>query len=259
MAWFGTVRLVDYAPDSRIARHAHKDASLSLIVSGRYREHIQGRADEHEPGHMLYCPADEEHAQSFAAEGVLQAQISLSEACLDFLGEDIDLAAASFRAEGGLVALGRRMAIEARRDDRFTALALEALALEAVAVFARTSTTRRGSPRWLADVHDYVRARAAEPFTVEDIARAVGRRVEEIAPAVRDGYGLSLAGLARRCRLENAARMLAADEAAINAIALDCGFSDQAHLTRAFKSAYGLTPGAFRRTKALPVLRSKRP
>lgn len=259
MAWFSTVRLVDYAPNSRIARHAHRDASLSLIVGGRYREQIQGRVDEHEPGHILYCPADEEHAQAFAAAGALQAQISLSAECLDVLGEDIDLAAASFRAGGDFTVLGRRMAIEARRDDRFTALALEALALEAVTVFARTSTGRRGAPKWLADVHDYVRVRAAEPFTIDDVARAVGCRVEEITPAVRDRYGLSLAGLARRCRLENAARMLAADEAAINAVALDCGFSDQAHLTRAFKAAYGVTPGAFRRAKAAPAVRSKRP
>ena len=32
----------------------------------------------------------------------------------------------------------------------------------------------------------------------------------------------------------------------IAGIALACGFSSQSHLTRAFKSATGLTPGAYR-------------
>ncbi len=259
MAWFSVVKLVDYQPHSRIDRHAHKQASLSLIVGGRYHEHIQGRGSNHEAGHMLYCPAHEEHAQAFADAGARQAQITPTADCLDFLGEAFDLSAASFRAGEHFSILGRRMAAELHRDDRFSALALEALALEAVTMFARSTVAQDQAPRWLAAVHDFVRTHSRRAFTIDDVARAVGCRPEDIEPAVRTHYRLSLAGLARHCRLEDAARMLAADEAGISAIALDCGFCDQAHLTRTFKAAYGLTPGAFRRTKALPSLRSIRP
>lgn len=69
MAWFGAVRLVDYEPDRRIKPHAHREASLSLIVGGRYSEQIRGRDEVHETGHMLYCPANKEHAQAFAPHG----------------------------------------------------------------------------------------------------------------------------------------------------------------------------------------------
>ncbi|MFP3648907.1 AraC family transcriptional regulator [Paraburkholderia sp. SIMBA_054] len=35
-------------------------------------------------------------------------------------------------------------------------------------------------------------------------------------------------------------------------IAGDCGFTDQAHLTRRFRQAYGLTPARHRRGASMP-------
>jgi AraC family transcriptional regulator len=258
MAWFSTIRLVDYEPNSRIGRHAHGEASLSLIVDGGYHEHIQGRGATHAPGHMLYCPAHEEHAQSFAASGARQAQVTPTAECMDFLGDALDRSAAAFRAGTNFSILARRMAAELRRNDPVTSLALEALALEAVTTFARSARIEEGAPPWLTRVDEFIRVHARRAFTIHEVARAAGCRVEDIGPAVRTKYGLTLGGLVRRRRLEDAARLLASDEVAINAVALDCGFCDQAHLTRAFKSAYGVTPGAFRRMRSLPASRSKR-
>lgn len=48
-------------------------------------------------------------------------------------------------------------------------------------------------------------------------------------------------------RLERAQRLLATTTLPIKCIAADCGFSDQAHLTRMFSAAFGQTPAVFRR------------
>lgn len=258
MGWFGAVRLVGYEPNSRIEPHAHPEASFSLIVGGRYSERIHGQDAAHEAGHMLYCPANEEHAQAFASDGALQAQITPTADCLTYLQDTISLSTASFSAGHQFSSLGRRMAIELRRKDAFCALALEGLALEAVTAFGRTSVGHFRPPRWLGAVEDYVRAHALSGFTVQDVANAVGCSPEQIGPAIRTAFGLSLAGLARRRRIEEAAGMLAADGASISDVAAVCGFSDQAHLTRVFKSVYGLPPGAFRRLKSGPAKRSIR-
>ncbi|MNE24980.1 HTH-type transcriptional regulator ChbR [compost metagenome] len=258
MAWFGSVRLVDYGPNTRIEPHVHPTASLSLIVDGRYSERIQGRQADHEAGHMLYCPAHEAHAQTFAPVGALQAQLTPTAACLDFLEDALDLSAAAFSANPNFSRLGRRMAAELQAQDPLSDLALEGLALEALTQFARMSGAQIRTPRWLPKVCEFVRVNAARPFSVSEMAAAAGCRPEEIDPAVRTRFGLSLASLARHHRLEMAARLLRADTLSIGAIAADCGFSDQAHLTRAFKAAYGMPPGAFRRARPFPSERSIR-
>ncbi len=256
MGWFGAIRLVDYEPHYRIGAHAHPEASFSLIIGGRYLENIQGQDADHEAGHMIYCPANEEHAQVFAGDGALQAQISPTAECLAHLEDTISLSTASFSAGHQFSSLGRRMAIELRRADAVSPLALEGLALEAIALFGRASVGYVRAPRWVAAVDDYVRTHAMDGFTMHDVAEAVGCPPEQIGPALRTAFGSSLAGLARRRRLEAAADLLAADAASISDVAALCGFSDQAHLTRAFKALYGLTPGTFRREKGVGVRRS---
>lgn len=150
------------------------------------------------------------------------------------------------------------MAAELQARDPLSDLALEGLALEALTQFARMAGTQARMPRWLPKVCEFVRVNATRSFSVSEVAAAVGCRPEEIDPAVRTRFGLSLASLARHYRLDTAARLLRTDTLSISAIAADCGFSDQAHLTRAFKAAYGMPPGAFRRAGLLPSERSIR-
>ncbi|MEM9487494.1 MAG: helix-turn-helix domain-containing protein, partial [Myxococcota bacterium] len=54
----------------------------------------------------------------------------------------------------------------------------------------------------------------------------------------------------RRLQVENAARQLVESPKSISAIAIDCGFCDQSHLTNAFKRVLGTTPASYRRTRA---------
>jgi AraC family transcriptional regulator len=47
------------------------------------------------------------------------------------------------------------------------------------------------------------------------------------------------------CGCERAQRLLARERHSIADVAVACGFYDQAHLTNAFRKAFGRTPAAF--------------
>ena len=59
-------------------------------------------------------------------------------------------------------------------------------------------------------------------------------------------YGCPPVAYQMRLRLELARYLVAAGEP-LTSVAYDAGFADQSHLTRRFKQAFGITPGAYAR------------
>ena len=59
-------------------------------------------------------------------------------------------------------------------------------------------------------------------------------------------FGVSPSAFRARTRVRQAWRMIRTTNTALSAIAADCGFSDQAHMTRGVKSMTGLPPAAWR-------------
>jgi AraC family transcriptional regulator len=51
-------------------------------------------------------------------------------------------------------------------------------------------------------------------------------------------------------RIESAKRLLANHGISLAEIALDTGFSEQSHFSRAFRASTGISPGAWRREMA---------
>lgn len=70
----------------------------------------------------------------------------------------------------------------------------------------------------------------------------VGLSRWELARQFRMSFGVSLARFNLLRRLERAQQLIQGGNTIVEA-ALACGFTDQAHMTRAFRQAYGLTPG----------------
>ena len=62
--------------------------------------------------------------------------------------------------------------------------------------------------------------------------------------------GLTFAGVVARARFDVARRMLADPARKVVDVALDLGYSDQAHFTRAFVRWTGLAPREFRRLRS---------
>jgi AraC family transcriptional regulator len=54
-------------------------------------------------------------------------------------------------------------------------------------------------------------------------------------------------------RLERAQELLLQDRRPISQIAVECGFADQAHMTRLFTRAYGISPGLWRKNRLTSV------
>jgi AraC family transcriptional regulator len=153
--------------------------------------------------------------------------------------------------DGGIGGIARRMAAELCAGDAAAALALNGLALEAIALGLRRGSLIEESeiaPDWLMLARDFVHDRYRESFDLAEIADAIGVEPARLARAFRRRFGAPIGTYQRRLRLDWAAGELATTAEPLGRIALRAGFYDQAHFTRHFRRHTGQTPGVYRST-----------
>jgi AraC-like DNA-binding protein len=92
---------------------------------------------------------------------------------------------------------------------------------------------------------DALLASNSKPISMAELEGISGLSRWELARQFRRAFGVSPSRFHLMRRLEQARTRLAAGSRLADA-ALECGFSDQAHFTRHFRAAYGMSPGQWR-------------
>jgi AraC family transcriptional regulator len=231
-----------------LERHRHERPIVCVMLEGSF-DHVGDRyTHDCTPGTVLIEPAADPHGNRMRRAGarVLVVEPQPRDDLSRTLGGLLDRAA-RFRhpgIQGRALALARELTA---RDDA-APLALEAGALEMLAVAARLRGLRAGAePVWLARAREMIEDRFREPLRLADLAREAGVHPAHLSRVFRQRYQEPIATCIRRLRTEWAAERLAASDEAISAIALAAGFADQSHLTRALRARTGMTPARYRR------------
>ena len=86
----------------------------------------------------------------------------------------------------------------------------------------------------------------AEPVTPANLARQAGLTPPRLARLLRRFFDLTPSQFLTQTRLAAAARLLRETELGVSEIAHQCGFYDHSAFSRAFHSAMGVTPSAYR-------------
>jgi AraC family transcriptional regulator len=129
-----------------------------------------------------------------------------------------------------------------------TPLAFEAIALQLLIALSRDSApATRHAPAWLARVRGRLDDSPAAPVSLAELARIGGVHPAHLATTFRRCVGTSVGEYVRALRIEHARRALRTTDRSIADVALDCGFSDQSHLSRIFRKATGMAPARYRR------------
>lgn len=84
--------------------------------------------------------------------------------------------------------------------------------------------------------------RLGDKLKIEDMARAVRLSPSYFTQAFRTTYGMPPKRFLMRLRIREAQKCLLAKQPQLCDLALQCGFSDQAHFTRVFHDVAGETP-----------------
>jgi AraC family transcriptional regulator len=95
-------------------------------------------------------------------------------------------------------------------------------------------------------LEDYADARLGERITLADLASVAGMSSHHFLRAFKRRYGIAPHAWLIRRRVARAARLIARSRLPLKAVAMECGFSDQAHMTRLFGRVLAKTPAQVR-------------
>jgi len=117
-------------------------------------------------------------------------------------------------------------------------------------------TAREGKERggrllaWQArTVRDYIDAHISGPVPVAELSALIQRSEAHFSRSFKRSFGETPHSFVIRRRVELAAQYMLQSDASLGDIALQCGFTDQAHLCKHFRQAMGQPPGAWRRAR----------
>lgn len=96
----------------------------------------------------------------------------------------------------------------------------------------------------------HVADRLEQALSLEELASVAGIGVWSFCKHFRASFGTTPHGYIVERRLERARRLLTQSALPLKAVAAECGFADQAHLTRAMRAHMGCTPGSLRQARA---------
>jgi AraC-like DNA-binding protein len=97
----------------------------------------------------------------------------------------------------------------------------------------------------------YIDANLNASLSCEVLARLTNLSVSYFARAFKRSFGYSPHVFLLRRRLERAQGLMLNSNAPLAQIALECGFADQAHLSRLFLQFTGESPASWRRARAI--------
>ena len=113
---------------------------------------------------------------------------------------------------------------------------------EAIRRFSSWSAVidRSGAPGTLDRAREYLHDRISDDVSLDDLGTETGLTKFHLLRAFRNRFGLPPHAYQLRQRVLQAKRMLKSFSPAY--VAFECGFSDQSHFTRVFRSHTGTTP-----------------
>jgi len=236
-------------PGLKIPEHAHKEATLVIVISGGAVDRFGRHEIPLGPGQLLVRPVGEEHAHQYGPEGAHIVAFSFADASSQ---------RALQRTQRGSLRIGTHLLLQ----ELHTAEPERPLALEcrAAGLFEDLGGARGGErriPGWLQRVCDAIHDRCAWKPSLQELAELAGVHQGHLTRAFRTHLHASIGEYVRERRVERAERLLAEGRRSFAEIALECGFFDQSHLIRAFHRARGMTPLCWLQMRGLSNRKSR--
>jgi AraC family transcriptional regulator len=224
------------------------DTTSIVLQNGKYR--AQPNTVSYLPANIPHHEVNETGIPRYVA--IMVDPLFLQEQAEAYLQHNLNLDQWKvFPASEELVSVIKRFISESKSYKAGSERLLEALSVELVHIMLRSmiglklSSCTHVSRIEINRCIEYMRQNLSEKLSLESLACFSGMSVSHFTRVFRQETGLSPIDYLIEMRLDVACRLLLSGNIPLKQIALDCGFSSQAHFSASFQKKYKMAPSEY--------------
>jgi len=231
--------LTSHRASDEIPPHRHSNDYICIVLNGGFGE-VQSRdCVERKSGSVFAYRAGETHHDRFGPRGAMCVNLHFEPGEKRIQGID-GICSTPLRLAADRLAF--ELAAYSAEE-----LPLASLAAEILAEIGMLDSSAPESARWVRRIVDAICDDPRRRWTLSELAEIAERHPVRVAQAFRAQSGISLGAFQRMRRLVSLSLALRGDSSPLATLACDFGYCDQSHMNSEFRSAFGISPGMYRR------------
>ncbi|WP_128330098.1 AraC family transcriptional regulator [Apibacter sp. HY039] len=233
-----------YTPSSfDTSRHYHPNAHLSFVLRGGCLEKKKNTYSRN-PGKTIYYDPGEHHQICEMADESIHVNIDFENHFFseDLTFEDIRM---TCNSDPSLSLTLIKLYHELYVQDNLSAAGIELLILS---IFYKNHQilNLKNKPEWIYEIKDYLHDTWDKPLCLETISDLFSVHKVTVSKYFTHYFGCTPSEYLRILKIQKATSLIIHTSQSLTDIAFECGFSDQSHFVRTFKSYTGFIPKKFR-------------
>lgn len=239
-----TITLVKYTLPVSEDWHVHPQLHLSMILGGGNLEIRKNEQIPVLPGIIMRYNKDETHRNIHTRFPSTNLNIEINDSFLEKYELTDRQFQSGFMKDPDLWFSLLKIFRELQVSDGSSSDSIQSILLSVLAESCNGESS--STPPWVKLLHQILSDRWNEFISLSELSRELNMHPVTISKKFPDFFGCTLADYMRKIKIERAAYQFMNSSMPFAEIAYHCGFSDQSHLTRVFKSYTGYTPHRYR-------------
>ncbi len=240
-----TIRFYDfhYGPHQKFPLHVDKKPRISIVLNGKVKERAGRTEIFGEASSVVIKPGEVLHDNEFGPQGARLFSVVVHPQ-LARLFEDHE-----FFKEWRWYHANQMANFVTKYLQRLKISEdLVSETIDFVASLSNQETSEEGSPpSWLNHIIEQIHDEPQKNYSVQDLAQSAGVHPVYMARVFQKHLKCGVKEYIHQTRLKMIISALSDGKSPLVEVALETGYADQSHMSRFFKNATGISPGAFRR------------
>lgn len=228
--------------------HYHENPYFMYVIDGNIYDINKKRKTTCSSGSLLLHNWNEVHYNTKESDFARGFHVEFERKWYEQKKLDVDLWEGSQVIENpGMHHLLGKIYFEFKCQDKYSELSIDLLLLQ----LCETSQSKEGElfkkqPPWIEPLKEILHSENTEITSLQFLSDELGVHPVYLSRAIPKYFSTTLGNYIRQQKVKKAMVYLLGSQYSLTEITYLCGFSDQSHFTRTFKSYLGMTPSAYR-------------